>query len=305
MRKIAAVCLTVMLIPYVTTLAWTGRADGTVQAGGLSGKTILLDREGAQRAVDLEEYLIGVAAVQIPSDFEMEAAKAQAIIARTAICRQMDGKEEIAESALDMDYLEQEQMEEIWGSEEALSRFKEIKDAVSETAGQVILYNGEYIEPLFTRLSTGRTRQGDEMHPYLLPVEVPEAIEGEGYMTVQIFTRDELAERFNSMHESPGISGDEIPDCIQIIEKDSSGYVKSVQVGTKTYTGDEIRYALDLPSPAFRFETCEDGVRCTVTGIGHGYGFDQFGANRKASEGWSAEEILKYFFSGISVESIP
>ena len=124
MRKTAAICLLALLIPYITTLSWTGRVEGSTARIPRSGKTILLDREGAARSIEREEYLIGILAVQIPADYEMEALKAQAIIARTALCRQMEGKEEIAESSLDMDYLEQGQMEAMWGRERYLENYK-------------------------------------------------------------------------------------------------------------------------------------------------------------------------------------
>ena len=88
--------------------------DGEVRR--MVGK-ILLDREDGGRnngtgyAVPLEEYLIGLTAVQIPDGYPKEAVKAQAILARTALYREMDGADSIEESALDMDYLEPEQIE--------------------------------------------------------------------------------------------------------------------------------------------------------------------------------------------------
>lgn len=78
-----------------------------------------MDRTSGSYYMDMEEYLPGVIARQIPVEYEPEALKAQAIIARTYICRQMEGAgngEEIAESALDMDYLEADQLKKLWGS---------------------------------------------------------------------------------------------------------------------------------------------------------------------------------------------
>ena len=49
--------------------------------------------------------------MQIPDGYPKEAVKAQAILARTALYREMDGADSIEESALDMDYLEPEQIE--------------------------------------------------------------------------------------------------------------------------------------------------------------------------------------------------
>ena len=55
-----------------------------------SDRRILLDRENGGLYTDVEEYLPGVLARQIPADFEMEALKAQAVIARTYIYKQME-----------------------------------------------------------------------------------------------------------------------------------------------------------------------------------------------------------------------
>ena len=57
----------------------------------ISGRRrILLDRTSGSYYMDMEEYLPGVIARQIPVEYEPEALKAQAIIARTYICRQME-----------------------------------------------------------------------------------------------------------------------------------------------------------------------------------------------------------------------
>ena len=35
--------------------------------------------------------------------------------------------------------------------------------------------------------------------------------------------------------------------------------------------------------------------------MGHGYGFDQYGAGLKAKEGWTAEKILEFYYKNIVV----
>ena len=74
-----------------------GNSDRTSGGGSQTdGRQILLDREDGVRnngtgyAVPLEEYLIGLTAVQIPDGYPKEAVKAQAILARTALYREMD-----------------------------------------------------------------------------------------------------------------------------------------------------------------------------------------------------------------------
>lgn len=301
MRKMIGMCLLALLIPYVATLAWTGRVEGTFERRQPSGKTVLLDRGNTPSRVDLEEYLIGVLAVQIPASYEEETLKAQAIIARTYLCRQMGEENEVAESALDLDYLEENQMEEMWGKNRYLEYYKKLRDAVQETRGRVIEYDGELIEPLFHRVSAGSTRTGDELHPYLQAVESPKDVEAENYMTLTVFTPEEFANRLNAMADSPQLTAEQAFSDFQIVEKEQAGYVGAVQAGSKTYTGEEIRAALGLPSSAFSLEEYEGNIRCVTKGSGHGYGFDQYGADRMAGEGAEAADLLNFYYKNVLI----
>ena len=84
----------------------------------------------------------GVVALQMPADYEPEALKAQAIIARTYIYGQMGGQDSIQESALDMDYLEQAQMERLWGTRDFMEFYRKVEGAVADTNSLVMEYQG-------------------------------------------------------------------------------------------------------------------------------------------------------------------
>ena len=228
MKKRTAAVLAAFLIPYITTLAVSGRVQGADggKIGGNSdrtsgwesqtdGRQILLDREDGVRnngtgyAVPLEEYLIGLTAVQIPDGYPKEAVKAQAILARTALYREMDGADSIEESALDMDYLEPEQIESRFEAAGMPEYYQMICGAVRESAGQAAIWAGDYIEPLFHAVSAGRTREGDEAHPYLASVAAKEDEGAGGYLTRQGMTREELKKRLeeglNALGEHPDL----------------------------------------------------------------------------------------------------
>ena len=79
--------------------------------------------------------------------------------------------------------------------------------------------------------------------------------------------------------------------------------VETVQIGAETYSGDAVRYALGVPSPAFSLEEDGDEIRCVTYGRGHGYGLSQYGAGLMAENGSSAEEILKHYFKNIQIVS--
>ena len=119
MRRFLVFCVIVVMIPYVATLALSGTINGIQEKNFAennlnSNRKIYLDRKN-RSYVDVEEYLVGAVAKQMPADYELEALKAQAIIARTFVYRQMEGREEIPETELSLEYLEEEQMEKLWG----------------------------------------------------------------------------------------------------------------------------------------------------------------------------------------------
>ncbi len=376
-RKFLLILCIVLLMPYAVTLAISGNPMGTARRDTVSGgRRVYLEGQGGY--VDAEEYLIGVVAVQIPMEYEMEAIKAQAIIARTWLYRQMDdgGQISISElrqnagngsggafSAADPEYSEEEHF---------LEYYEKAKTAAAETAGQVICYDGKLIEPLFHRASAGKTRSGGAGYPYLQSVDSSFDVEAEGYLTVLEWTPEEFAalaaagaetagsgaaggkgaawisakssgkntsqtvaesgdtartaaenkgtgqtdtEGGGTDWSGPGADGgtvrsaaaggsaaDQIMQTLQLVSRDSSGYVAEYQIGSHIYAGDEVREIFGLPSADFIFKNREGNIQAVCKGQGHGLGMSQYGANHLALEGLSAEEILKYYYHGVTVE---
>lgn len=331
-RKVCLILFAACCVPYVVTLGrtgsisgsqrvlerlgngWSGESGAKGSLSGLrlgedgqapalaSGKMVILDRD-TTRYLDVEQYLVGVVAEQIPAEYELEALKAQAVIARTYIYQQMAGAAEIPESALDMDYLEENQMEQLWGTKLYMERYSRVEQAVAETSGLVMKYEGGCIDAWFSRCSAGRTRPGDEAHPYLVSVDCPGDLESDSYLQLREWTPDEFSRLISSIPDGGPVSADQVPDTIQIGERDEAGYVSIVQIGNYQFTGDEVRYALNLNSSCFRLEEHEGNIRAAVKGKGHGYGMSQYDANCRAADGWSFEDILHYFYQNITLIS--
>lgn len=299
-RKAVTACLLALFLPYIITLAWTGRVEAKKPAPIIySGKRIVLDRAEKKSYMDVEEYLPGAVAKQIPADYGREALRAQAIIARTYIYQKMNGQDEIQESELHMEYLEEKQLKSLWGSEAFVERYQAIEEAVTSTAGMVITWEGNLIDPLFHRASTGKTRSGDDNHPYLQSVDSSRDVEAEGYLTMVPLKKEDFAAAINQLSEGQAVTPEQIPGSIQIVLRDEAGYVGQIQIGSRVYGGEEVQYALGLPSPAYGFEEYDGQVRAVCKGIGHGYGLSQYGAKCKAEDGWTAEKILAYFYKNI------
>ena len=300
MRRFLLTLLIMIMIPYVSTLAWTGQLEGVRKRGE---KVTIVERENKNIPIAVEEYLVYVLAAQIPAVFEPETLKAQAILARTYIYGLMEHRAEIYEEELDMDALSYEQMKALWGETDFASMFSKLQNAVRETEGLYILYDGSIIEPLFCYASAGKTRSLGESYPYLKQVESPGDLYAENYRSLPVFETKEFVQKINEIPGVVEVSEMELDSGggIQIVERDGAGYVKQVQIGQKTYTGEEVQYALGLTSACYSFERLDGKIRVICKGIGHGYGFAQFGANEMAKAGRTYEELLKYYFQNVEI----
>lgn len=279
--------------------------DAETSAGSIS-RRILIERDGIQTYMNLEDYLPGVVACQIPEGYEWEALKCQTVIARTYICRLMDGRQEIQEEELDLDYIGQANGSEnrflTLGEKERLAeKLIQCKRAAGETKGVVMRCDDQYVLPLFHRISSGRTRNGSEEYPYLVSVESRWDVEAENYQQVFSWSRETFAQKISQIPGAAPVRADQVPEQIQTVEKDEAGYLTEMKIGSGIYKGEEIQYTLGLPSSCFYFNGTESGIQAVVRGIGHGYGLSQTGAAHMAAEGWDYQDILHYYYKNISL----
>ena len=281
-------------------------------------RRVILERYGIKTYLSVEDYLPGVMVCQTGPEMGMEALKCQAVIARTYIYRQMGDREEIQEEELDLDYLGDDTARAgntltVHQKEELAKRLEQCRQAAEATAGVVMKYEDRYILPLFHERSAGRTRTGEADYPYLQSAESRWDVEDGGAeirtadgdatgVSEVSFSLSEFAQRIKHLSDAPSLDPDRIPAEIQIVKRDDAGYVLQIKIGPRTYTGDDVQYALDLPSSCFTIDTRTSGtITVTVKGRGHGYGLSQNGAQAMAEEGWSYSDILNYYYKNISL----
>ena len=87
-----------------------------------------------------------------------------------------------------------------------------------------------------------------------------------------------------------------------------TGRVTSVRIlhsdGVLYVRGDELRRVLMLASTKFDFDIVGMQVQFTGRGSGHGVGMCQWGAKELAEKGYSAETILRYYYSGADIRDL-
>ena len=245
-------------------------------------------------SIPLEEYLIGVIAGEMPVSFEKEALKAQAVASRTFVLSRNLKVDNTTNSQV---YLNEDQMKENWGTQYEQNK-KKIEEAIQETKGEVMTYQGKYISALFFSSSNGKTVNSEDYFTgevaYLKSVDSHWDTSIDPHNTrSQTFTKQQLANIFNV-----------VPEQIKITSHTSSGYVDKVTINQKTYTGREIREKLSLPSSCFQIQFSSKGYTFITHGNGHGVGMSQYGAQAMALEKKSYKEILHHYYQNIEIESI-
>lgn len=296
MKKIliALGCLlgSVILIP--TTVVMVGGYYTPNMLQSLTQLDQNYDEEVAKQAFN--ESIVRVLAKTVPTEYETEALKAQAIIVRTYMMkRQTQTSYQMTIGELSM-----EQMKNLWKDdyEEIYERYMA---AVTATDNQVITYQNELIEPIYHEASSGMTRKAKAIYgtdlPYLQPLKSEETV----VQTQVPLSKEEVVNKLSTVYPELIVQTSVIEEQIQIIAKDSSGYVESLQIGNVVITGEELGKILGLSSSAFEIGYTKDQLIFYVKGIGTGVGLSQNGANDLAKTGKTAEEILKYYYTNIQI----
>lgn len=243
--------------------------------------------------IALEEYLVGVVASEMPYTFEMEALKAQSVAARTFVLQRGLKVEDTTSSQV---YKSETQLREIY-EENYEAMLEKVKEAVKESEGEVLMYQGEYISALFYSCSNGKSNDASWYYkyekPYLKSVDSHWDKNVETYIQNIELSKKEICEKL-------GIS----TFTLQKEERYENEYVKQITLGGKVFTGREVREKLGLRSSCFYFEEANGNIVIYTHGYGHGVGMSQYGANGMAKEGASYKEILKHYYTGVEIKKI-
>lgn len=280
-------------------------------------QTIKLLHSGSGQIEELpiDEYLYGVVSSEMPANYEVEALKAQAIVARTYTIYQImnnSGKHPGADicdnSSCCQAWISKDERLSKWAPEEAESNWNKIVDAVNSTSGKIITYQNKPINAFFHSNSGGKTESslniwGGIDYPYLKSVETAGEEGYTQYSSEAKFTKEELLNKLKEKYEDCEIDYSQ-ENCIQILEYTTSGRVKTIKFGNKEIAGTEARTILGLRSTNFTFTISGDEIIFSVIGYGHGVGMSQTGADALAKSGSNCEEIIKHFYTDVEIVEV-
>lgn len=251
---------------------------------------------GSVITLSLEEYLIGVVGAEMPASFPIEALKAQAVVARTYALKKVESGGKLTDTVSTQSYKDNNELQKMWGSSYS-TYYQKIKTAVESTEGLAIYYQGELIDAVYHSTSNGKTQDsvlvwGNDI-PYLKSVDSSWDKDASSYLR-------EVSQDFNNVLTLLGVdvSND---TSFEILTRDNSGRVSEVRVGTQTFSGVEFRNLLGLRSADFDLVLEDGNLVITTRGFGHGVGLSQYGASGMAKAGYNYEQILKHYYTGISI----
>ena len=278
-------------------------------------KTIrLLHKDtGEVEEVGLDEYLYHVVSAEMPANYDLEALKAQAVVARTyTVYKIQNPKHENADICDDSNccqaWVSKEERFARWKETEREDNWKKIKECVDTTKGKIITYENKPINAFFHANSGGTTELpvnvwGGTDFPYL---QVVETVGEEGYAQYSSeveLTKEELIEKLKAKYEDIEIDFEKQEE-LKIMEYTDSGRVKTVKFGNHELSGVETRTLLGLKSTNFEIIKQDDKIKFIVKGYGHGVGMSQTGADAMAKQGSDYEEIIKHFYIGVEIKDI-
>ena len=284
----------------------------------ISGKVkIYRKKEDKIEELDLEEYIMGVVASEVPANFNEEALKAQAIAARTFYmnrrnnpCKDAKNKgAEICDTTNCQVYMNKEERIAKWSSSQAEINWDKIKKAVLDTKSQVLTYDDLVLEyPQFFAISSGKTEDAKDVFSMDVPYLKSEESKGEEiapkYKTTIQIPISEFINKINTKYSTANLKKNDLSLLIKIESYTESGSVKEIKIGDKTLKGTEFRELFNLNSTNFKFDFEKDIVKINCIGYGHGVGMSQWGANAMAQNGAKYDEILKHYYSGVEIQKI-
>lgn len=261
--------------------------------------------EGAVTIMELETYLVGVVLAEMPASFEIEALKAQAVVARTYALKRYEEGIRHPQGAVCTDhtccqaYISVEDYLDKRGYQEDVDK---ITQAVLATTGQVLTYQGKLAEATYFSCSGGRTEDaaavwGSDI-PYLQAVDSPGEEAASAYTETVYFTQKEFAEALDR-----NLTGS-AKSWLGAVTWSEGGGVATMMIAGKSYTGVQLRKLLGLNSTAFTMKAEGTSIAVTTKGKGHRVGMSQYGADAMAVTGSTFEQILMHYYPGTVIDKM-
>ena len=300
MKKFITTTLLIVLIPFFVTKLFVKTDE--IKFEYVTNNTIKVKDEatGEIKKIPFEEYIKGVVAGEMPTDFEEEALKAQAVASRSYALYHVNGESyDVTNTTSNQVYLSDDQLKERW-KENYTKKINKIKKAIIETNREILMYENQVVNAMFFSTSTGQTENSEEVFvskvPYLRSVSSKWDELSPVFTDTATFETKDFYEKLQ-IPFNPTLN-------IEIIEKTSTGRIRKLKINNLEIDGRQFASKLKLRSNYFEIIQNKNKITITTKGFGHGVGMSQYGANGMAKEGYSYKEILKHYYEGTEIKKM-
>jgi len=313
--KVIRVCLMYILLAIlilaVLPLIFVDKMQATAESETDDAVPVVsvLVAENDTQSMSIEDFVVGVVAAEMPASFDIEALKAQAIVARTYVLYHSPLPEGIGgrhgEIAVCTDpnhcqaYISEDEMQKRWGKNSEANLAK-IRQAVQETQGLVITYQGALIDTPFFSTCGGQTESAEgcwgSERAWLQSVPC-------SYCTASKHYRGEIAFSLSEAAKLLDVKKADLKK-IKIVSRTEGDRVAIAQIGDQKISGTDIRSKLGLDSANFTFKIEKAKIIFFTCGYGHGVGMCQYGAGGMAKEGKTAAQILHYYYQEVEIKAV-
>ena len=301
MKKFIIVALLVVIIPFLFVKIFVKTDE--IKFKYVTNNIIRVkdEKTGIINEVPFEDYIKGVVAGEMPATFELEALKAQAVASRSYAMYQMtatkDKEYDVLNTTANQVYLTDQELKENW-KEEYPEKINKIKEAINETSGEYLTYEGKVINAMFFSTSVGATENSEEVFvsalPYLRSVDSKWDEASPAYTDTYTFTLEEFYKKLNLQYNQTLT--------IEVTSTTSTGRTKTLKINGTEINGRDLATKLNLRSNYFDIVQNENNVTITTKGFGHGVGMSQYGANGMAKEGYKYDQILKHYYQNTEIK---
>lgn len=261
---------------------------------------------GSPRQMELEVYLIGVVLAEMPASFQPDALRAQAVAARTYTIKHCQEDLRHGYNTICSDhtccqaYIDPRDYVSSGGSWSCVER---VRQAVADTSGEVLVYEGELIVATYFSCAGGLTEDaaavwGQDV-PYLQSVPSPGEETASYYTDSKTFTAQQLQTALGIRLKGP------VSSWFGEVTFTDGGGVYTMEIGGVAYRGTTLRTLLELRSTAFSVSFHDGTVTFHTRGFGHRVGMSQYGANAMAEQGRTYREILAHYYLGTEIVQYP
>lgn len=247
--------------------------------------------------LELEEYVVGVVACEMPASFDDEALKAMSVAARTfALYKLKNNKNyKLKSDTSDQCYISLSEMKDKWGNNFD-KYYNKIKNLVYETKNEYMIYNDEVIISFYFSISNGYTENVENVFSQKLDYLV--SVDSSWDKNSNYKSKD-LKIKINDFFNKLGI---DYSNNIKIkYERSDTGRVNYLYINGNKFKGTKIRSLLSLRSTDFEISNDKEYVYIKTKGYGHGVGMSQYGANYMAKSGYKYDEILKHYYTDVEI----